>query len=223
MSELTYGMLVLSAKSSTPMPLLSQLSMTDHIPGSVFHGRAGGIAPYKEAILMPSRGRKYIVYSNTEFVDLQGLVHVVSTGSVGAASADDSLDFKTHFRNSCAPYSRPGSLLVVEQVEPFGLIGLNSNEAGLRLYGVYSKMCELLVWSNTPDLERILQQSGRREWRIYRFKEHTSLSTVVFPRRVCQRWYRWSESLPTADLKFQALEVSLLGASQQDWDAVPDE
>ena len=44
---------------------------------------------------------------------------------------------------------------------------------------------------------------------------HKSFTAVISTRRVCQRWFRWSSTLPSSDVKFQALEASLFNSNEQ--------
>lgn len=205
MIDLTYGVVILSAKKATPIPILPTAKLEDHISGSVFQGSVGGVSPHATEHHFPHRGRSYRLMSNREDEYHEDLLKAVYSKPLGEAQ-----DFRSHFASACLKFTHPGKQIILSQSLPFGFVGLHSNEGGLRLFGVSSKSCELLVWTNSPDVDRLYSGDGRREWCIHRFKERPCFSTVVFTRRVCQRWYRWSSTLHSADLKFQALEASLL-------------
>lgn len=212
MNDLSYGVVVLSAKRAVNIPVLSSTNMTDHIPGAVFHGRAGGMSASQADVSLPSRGVQYHIYTNRpgETSRLWDL-----GTSMGNRAPDDDGDLRTFFHNKASEFISIGEHVVLEQTLPFGMVGLHSNEGGLRLYGLYSDACDLLVWTNTPDLDVLLHDFNRKEWRIYRFKERTSFSTIVFTKRVCQRWFRWASTLPSSDVKFQALESSLFNPHER--------
>ena len=216
MNELTYGAVVLSAKSATPIPMLPSSHLEDHISGSVFQGSAGGVGAYMEEYFFPSRGRSYRLTSSGKDDYHQELVSAVSD-----KSTSESQDFRSHFAEVCRRFTTPGKHLTLTQSQPFGLVGLHSNEGGLRLFGLFNKSCELLVWSNSPDVDHIYQRDGRRDWRVYRFKERPSFDTVIFTRRVCQRWYRWTAAQHPTDFKFQALEASLLSHEDERLYSIP--
>lgn len=203
---LVYGTMVLSATHRVPLPLISQDAFRDHIPGVVFQGRSGTLAPFYH-MSAPEGGRR--LFTNRRLTgDLAELLAMDS--QVDTTSGDFKSVFAEKFRRS----SMPGDVLVLDQNLPFGLTGLFSREGGLRLFGVYSEACSLLVWANTPDIEKLVNPSSSRMWRVLRFKEHDSFSAVVFTARVCARWHRWStQSAPlNIEQRFQALEASLLGS-----------
>lgn len=204
MDDLTFGVVVLSAKQAISIPMLPQSRLSDHISGSVFHGRAGGTAKFASKIYLPARGREYALTSNVSSFEEFDYV-----SDVAEKELSNNQDFRGHFASVCSKHFSVGSHLAFTQVLPFGMVGLHSNEGGLRIFGVHSKTCELLVWCNTPDVDRIFQSGDRKEWVIHRFKDRSSFTSVVFTSRVCQRWHRWTKNGLTADLKFQALEVAL--------------
>lgn len=206
MAQLSYGAVVLSAKRAVNIPVLSSINMTDHIPGAVFHGRAGGVSHNQCSVSVPSRGTQYNVYSN-HLGEQSGMYEFAS--SMSYHSPDNQEDLREYFTRKANEHFSIGEHVVLEQTLPFGLLGMHSNEGGLRLFGLYSDVCDLLVWTNTPDLDVLLHDASRKEWKIYRFKERASFSTILFTRRVCQRWFRWASTLPSSDVKFQALESSL--------------
>ena len=162
-----------------------------------------------ESVSVPGRGIDYTVYSNT---DGHGPELRKFALSMGEHSPGENEDLRTFFSERASKFLHLGEHLILEQTLPFGMLGLHSKEGGLRLFGLYSDACDLLVWTNTPDLDVLLHDFNRKEWKIYRFKERANLSTLVFTRRVCQRWFRWASTLKSSDVKFQALESALFSS-----------
>lgn len=210
---LMFGVVVLSAKRAVNIPVLSQVSLHDHIPGVVFHGRSGGIAPNEAELYVPSRHLSHKLYASLTL--REPTLMDLPLRKFVAASTGEALPLKQLFSEVASETCAHGQCLVLEQLLPFGLLGLHSNEGGLKLFGLYSDACDLLVWTNSPDLDQLLKGPNRKDWKIYRFKEHTSFTAVISTRRVCQRWFRWSSTLPSSDVKFQALEASLFNSNEQ--------
>jgi len=201
--DLLFGAMVISARRYVVLPVLSSEDMADHLPGSVFHGRCGTVSPRVEQVSLPSRGVHHTLHAGCSSSDKE-LAHLSSLViSHRKSTSQEDMAFKEKFIYACNETTSIGDYRVLHQSSPFGLVGLFSKESGMRLFGLYSKDCEMIVWTNTPDVESLMP-SGANGWWVHRFKERSSFEAMLHTSRICHKWYRWG-SLEIG-MRFQALE-----------------
>lgn len=197
------GMVVLSASQRVPLPVVSssQASFRDHLPGVVFQGRSGTMSEHQEA----DPGTTRCLYSNRPLA--YGKQALANLGS--SRDDDQGASFRSQVTSRLEGLSSPGDVVVLDQQQPVGMVVLHSNEGGLRLFGVHSDNCSLLMWSNSPDVDALVNSAGSKTWKLFRFKERSTFTAPVFTMRVCARWHRWSKSNLASEQKFLALEASM--------------
>jgi len=198
------GCMVLSARQAVALPLFPMASLQGHITGS-FNGKVGTTASFQEEVFLPSKGKNFY-FSSTSILRREEVVSCVSLVN----DTEDQIHFRGSFERSMSSIKwKEPSLISVEQRLPFGFIGLHSVDVNMYMYGIYNSRCSLLYWTNTENFEDLLRQENGKDFWMYRFRPRKNFSTVLYTKRICSRWFRWSENIPETSQRFQALEGSI--------------
>lgn len=203
-----FGAVVLSSKNNkVSLPRYPDHHFQPHVEGSP-NGRVFLTADFCTEAFQPTRHRQYVVHSTEDLgSDSTRLVESYLTTSGEEALRVRASTFKLDERGPLA--------FCIEQTRPFGITTVFSNDLDIHFLGIYSEKKEWLVWSNSPDYEEIIRKEdpSRSLW-IYRFRPRSNFGVSLPTKRICARWFRWSETELLADpaKRFQALENSLFNS-----------
>jgi hypothetical protein len=212
------GYMVLSATKTPFFPFMpAGLEVNQHIEGSV----AGSVvchASESHPFFYPQRGRNYTLNSVQNYANEADMSAIMNgfANIHDKSDADIDTNFHSNLESSLYDKVQENSLLSIEQHRPFGITALFSKGIDLYMYGLYSEEQNLLVWTNLASFEDLLQREyGNRLW-LYRFRPRRDVTTVLFAKRLCSRWYRWSQqaNLKNPAARYPALEKSLFSRTQ---------
>ena len=205
------GYLVLNASKTPEFPFISNdVEVRQHIEGSV-NGSVISVASESRDFFYPQRGRNYSLNSVQNYAS-EDSVQSIMTGFANIHDKSDvDASFHGNLEHSFADKIQDNSLLVVEQHRPFGLNAIFSRSMDLYMYGLYTEDQSLLVWTNLASYEDLLQRTYGDKFWLYRFRVRRDTTAVIFSRRVCSRWFRWSQqpNFKNPAARFPALEKSL--------------
>lgn len=205
------GYLVLNASKTPYFPLLpSSVEVNQHVEGSV-NGSTVCVASESHQFFYPQRGRNYTLNSVQNYADQESMKDVMTGFANIHESSDADTSFRANLESSLYEKIQENSLLSIEQHRPFGISALISKGVDLYMYGLYTDEQSLLVWTNLASYEDLLQREYGDKFWLYRFRPRRDVTTVIFSRRVCSRWFRWSQqpTLRNPASRFPALEKSL--------------
>lgn len=210
-SKFLLGYLVLSATKTPEFPFVTHdTDVRQHIEGAV-NGSVVNIASETHDFYYPQRGRNYTLSSVQNYADNID-VQPIMTGFANIHDKSDiEASFQVNLEHSLFKNIQENSLLVVEQHRPFGLNAIFSKGVELYMFGLHTDTQSLLVWTNLDNYEELLQRNYGDKFWLYRFKPQRDITAVIFSRRVCSRWYRWSQqqNFKSPAARFPALEKSL--------------
>ena len=205
------GYLVLNASKTPVFPLMPpEVEVNQHIEGSIV-GSVVCHASESYPFYYPQRGRNYTLNSVQNYATEKDMFGIMT----GFANIHDKSDVDTSFHSnlehSLYEQVQENSLLSIEQHRPFGITAIFSKGVDLYMFGLHSKEQSLLVWTNLASFEDMLQREHGDEYFLYRFRARRDVTTVIFAKRVCSRWYRWSQqsAFQSPAARFPALERSL--------------
>jgi hypothetical protein len=192
MDNLVAGLMVLSARQPILTPVFSRSDFKHHVEGSN-DGLVAIKAPFKKAYFQPARKREYSVSSLLPIEEAAPIIENISAGES---------DIRSRVGSIICPAN---NLVCVEQTSPFGFVSILASDVAVYFTGVYTSDYELLLWSNSDNLE-----FDQDAW-VYRFVVRSTFSTVLQTKRICARWYRYSQTPTMREpaKRFQALENSM--------------
>ena len=209
------GYLVLNASKTPEFPFIPMgTEVNQHIEGSV----AGSVvchASQSHQFFYPQRGRNYTLNSVQNYATEADMFDIMTGFANIHDNSDVDASFHSNLETSLYDKVQTNSLLSIEQHRPFGITALFSKGVDLYMYGLYSEDQSLLVWTNLASFEDLLLREYQNRFWLYRFRPRCDVTTVVFAKRVCSRWFRWSQqpNFKNPSARFPALEKSLFSKS----------
>jgi hypothetical protein len=207
-----YGALILSSRHPTVLPNFRHSDFRQHLEGSN-NGLVAIRSQFKYPTYQPARNRHYEVHSTAE------LSEDSASSFVKQFCSGEDLDVRTRISTASFSMSEPG-LVCIEQLKPFGLTTLVSTDVEVNFVGVYGSGFEALLWSNVAGFADQLGSADTSAsgslWH-YRFETRKNFGVALHSKRLCSRWYRYSQSdtMKEPAKRFQALERSLFSSSAE--------
>lgn len=208
------GYLVLNASKTPVFPFIpNDVEMHQHIEGAV-NGTVVCLANESHDFYYPQRGRNYTLNSVQNYPTSDS-VHGIMTGFANLHDkCEVDASFQVNLEHSLYKTIQDNSLVVIEQYKPFGLNTIFSRGVELYMFGLHTEDQSLLVWTNLSSYEDLLQRFYGDTFWLYRFRPRVDVTAVIFSRRLCSRWFRWSQQLnfKSPASRFPALEKSIFKA-----------
>lgn len=207
-SKFMLGYLVLNCSKAPVLPFMPGGASNQHISGSS-NGIVACLSTQVQPAFEPQRGRQYFMYSTSGYPP-DTLAGMPLLKRFCALHSEQELDLtlQSAVGEVLLPSVIENSMVFIEQRSPFGLGIFLTKGVDLFMYGLYSEHQSLLVWTNSSSYEDdLLREYGNQFW-IFRFLPRRDVSAVMFTKRLCSRWYRWSQQsdFKTPAARFPALE-----------------
>lgn len=209
------GYLVLNASKTPYFPFIPpNVEVNQHIEGAV-NGSTVCVATESHPFFYPQRGRNYTFNSVQNYHEPEAMKELMSSfANIQENSHDgeaESEGFHGNLHASIYDKVQENSLLSIEQHRPFGITAIVSKGIDLQMFGLHTAEQSLLVWTNLASYEDMLQREYGDTFWLYRFRTRRDLTSVIFSRRICSRWYRWSQqpNFKSPAARFPALEKAL--------------
>ena len=209
------GYLVLNASKALELPFISKdTEVRQHIEGAV-NGSVVSISSETYDFYYPQRGRNYTLNSIQNYSSEESRQGVMTAFANIHDKSDVDASFHSNLESSFFDTLQENSLLVIEQHKPFGLNAIFSRGVDLYMFGLHTEEQSLLVWTNLANFEDLLNRNYGDKFWLYRFRPRRDTTTVIFSRRVCSRWFRWSQqaNFRSPAARYPALEKSLFSKS----------
>lgn len=210
------GYMVLNATKAPVLPFVAASAETHPPAEGGINGSVVCLATESQPFYYPQRGRAYTFNSVQNYGEDAPVADLMSNFANIHDKNEIEGSFHTSLDHQLYPRIKENSLITIEQHKPFGLISIISKGVDLYMFGLHNEFQSLLVWTNLATYEDLLQRNYGDDFWLYRFKMRRDLTTVIFSRRVCSRWYRWSQqaNFKSAASRFPALEKSLFRLNQ---------
>lgn len=205
------GYVVLSSKKQPELPFIHlDIERSFHIPGST-NGMFVCTSSERRKLFSPSKSLIYNALSTYGYSSSSEVDGLMETLQDFPLNQDMETPLYIELHRKLYQQQTQSSCLVLESPTPYGVTVLMANSLQLYLYGLYNKDQSLFVFTNMENYDSLIQKEFGEKFWIFRFAQRHSTFAVLFTRRVCSRWYRWSQTqlmLPEAN-RFAALEKSL--------------